>query len=155
MCFFKLIVLGFSVLNMVVQLLDFIGVDLVLLSFHLLLLGQLVLVGLAKSINFIYSLFMFVDLMVSESFLARCFSLRFIDLGHVLLMKVNDFLVQLLTLLLFFLEAFFKRRYLDSTGLQVFLVLGKLLVKVINCTLVLGISFIHYLFSILDFTLES
>ena len=46
MCFFKLIVLGFSVLNMVVQLLDFISVDLVLLSFHLLLLGQLVLVGL-------------------------------------------------------------------------------------------------------------
>ena len=70
MCFLKLFVLGFSVLYMVIQLLDFIGVYLVLLSFHLLLLGQLVLVGLAKSINFIYSLFMFVDLMVSESFLA-------------------------------------------------------------------------------------
>jgi hypothetical protein len=55
---------------MVIQLLDFIGVYLVLLSFHLLLLSQLVLVGLAKSINFIYPLFMFVDLMVSESFLA-------------------------------------------------------------------------------------
>jgi hypothetical protein len=63
-------VLGFSVLYMVIQLLDFIGVYLVLLSFHLLLLSQLVLVGLAKSINFIYPLFMFVDLMVSESFLA-------------------------------------------------------------------------------------
>lgn len=155
MCFFKLIVLGFSVLNMVVQLLDFIGVDLVLLSFHLLLLGQLVLVGLTKSINFIYPLFMFVDLMVSHSFLASLFSLMFIDLGHALLLKVNDFLVQLLRLLLFFLEAFFKRRYLDTAGLQVFLVLGKLLVKGIKCTLVFGISFIHYLFSILDFTLES
>ena len=154
MCFFKLIVLGFSVLNMVVQLLDFVGVDLVLLSLHLLLLGKLVLVGLTKSINFIYPLFMFVDLMVSESFLASCFSLVFIDLGHALLLKVNDFLVQLLTLLLFFLEAFFKRSYLDTAGLQVFLVLGKLLVKVIHCTLVFGVSFIHHLLSILDFTLE-
>ena len=108
MCLFKLIVLGFSVLNMVVQLLDLIGVDLVLLSFHLLLLGKLILVGLAKSINFIYPLFMFIDLMVSESFLASCFSLVFINLGHALLLEVNDFLVQLLTLLLFFLEAFFK-----------------------------------------------
>lgn len=127
----------------------------VLLSFHLLLLGKLVLVGLAKSINFINPLFMFVDLMVSESFLAGRFSLGFVDLGHVLLLKVNDFLVQLLSLLLFFLEAFVKRSHLDTVGLQGFLVLGDLLVQVINLTLVLDISFIHYLFSILDFTLES
>ena len=93
MCFFKLIVLGFRVLNMVIQLLDFVGVDLVLLSLHLLLLGKLVLVGLTKSINFIYPLFMFIDLMVSESFLASCFSLVLIHLGHALLLKVNDFLI--------------------------------------------------------------
>lgn len=94
MSFLKLLMLGFRVLKMVVQLLNFICIYLVLLSFHLFLLGQLVLVGLAKSINFIYPLFMFVDLMVSESFLACSFSLSFVDVGHILLLKVDDFLVE-------------------------------------------------------------
>ena len=93
--------------------------------------------------------------MVSDCFLTSCISLVFVDLRHVLLLKVNDFLIQLLSLLLFFLKSFFKGGNLDTAGLQVLLVLGKLLVEIIYYTLVLGISFVHYLFTILDFTLQS
>ena len=139
---------------MVVQLLNFILVYLVLLSFHLLLLSKLVLVGLAKSINFIYSLFVFIDLMVSVGFLAGRISLSFVGLRHVLLLKFNDFLVQLLAFLLFFLVAFSQRSNLEPVRLQTFLVLGKLLIETINCSLVLGVSFVHYLFSVLEITLE-
>ena len=96
---------------------------------------------------------MLIYLVISKSFLTSSISLGFIDLGHVLLLKVNDFLVELLTLLLLFLQTLFKRSYLDTAGLQVFLVLGELLVEVINCLLMLRISFIHDLFSILDLTL--
>lgn len=112
--FLNLWVLGFNILNVVLKLLDFILAYLVLLSFKLFLLSKLILVGLTKSINFINPLFKFINLMVSERFLGGSLSLGFINLSHVLLLKINDFFIQLLGFLILVFDSFFKGVDLDS-----------------------------------------
>ena len=153
MSLLKLLMLVLCVLNMIIQLLYLISIYLILLSFHLFLLGKLILVSLTQCIYFIYSLFVFIDLVVSDGFLAGCFSLVFVYLGHVLLLQINEFFIERLTLLFFFLQAFFERRHLNFVVFETFLVLRQLVIEVVNCGLVLGISFIHDLFTVLDFCL--
>ena len=152
--FLHLGVLGLNVFNVVVKLLDFILADLVLLCFQLFLLGKLVLVGLTKCIDFINPLFEFIDLMVSERFLGVCLSLSFVDLGHVLLLKINHFFVQLLALLFLVLQSFFQGIDLHSCLFQIFLVFFKVLVQSISGALVLLFSFIQDFLSVSNFTFQ-
>ena len=149
--FLNLGMLGFNVFNVVFKLLNFILAYLVLLSFQLFLLGQLILVGLTKCINFINPLFEFINLMVSERFLGGSFSLGFIDLSHVLLLEINHFFIQLLDFLILVFDSLFEGIYLDSGLFQIFLMLFKVLIQGISCSRMLLISFIHNFLPVSNF----